>query len=165
MPTVHLICGRVGAGKTTYGRQLSKDRRIPFFALDEWMAALFLADSPQPITLDWALVRTERCEAQIWAVCRQLFALDLDVAIEVGGYKRDQRDRIRQIANDTGAQLVIHSLIVDPDVRRERVRARNRGSATFSVEVDDAMFDWAEAYFEDLTDDELVEAVVVAGER
>jgi hypothetical protein len=39
-------------------------------------------------------------------------------------------------------------------VRRERVRERNRGSATFSIEVDDATFDWAESYYEPLGDDE-----------
>lgn len=40
-------------------------------------------------------------------------------------------------------------------VRLERVRARNRGSATLTVEVDDATFAWAESYYEEVADDEL----------
>jgi hypothetical protein len=40
-------------------------------------------------------------------------------------------------------------------------RARNRGSATLSVEVDDAMFDWAESYYEPLDADELAQAHVI----
>jgi predicted kinase len=155
MATIHLLFGPVGSGKTTYGRALAAERRAAFFCLDEWMAALFMMDAPVPLTLDWALPRTERCEQQIWAVARQLLALGVDVILELGFFKRAQRARVRAHVTDAGAEATIHVLDVPRELRRERVRARNQGSATLTVEVDDAMFDWAEDYYEPLDDDEL----------
>lgn len=161
MATVHLLYGPVGSGKTTHGRALAAEHGAAFFCLDEWMAALFMMDAPIPLTLDWALPRTERCEQQIWAVARQLLALGIDVVLELGFFKRAQRARVRALIADAGAEAAVHVLEVPREVRRQRVRARNQGSATLTVEVDDAMFDWAEAYYEPLDDDELRGAGVV----
>ncbi|HEY5936834.1 MAG TPA: AAA family ATPase [Kofleriaceae bacterium] len=152
MATAHLIYGRVGAGKTTYGRQLATQRGALFFCLDEWMANLYMMDAPVPITLEWALPRTERAEVQISAIVQQALALEIDVVLELGFFRRAQRDRARTAI--TGGAIAVHVVEAPIEVRRERVRARNRGSATFTVEVDDAMFDWAEQYFEDIADDE-----------
>ncbi len=157
MALVHLVFGRVGAGKTTYGRELAAERRAMLFVIDEWMATLYMMDAPAPITLDWALPRTERAERQIWAVARQAVALGVDVVLELGFFKRTQRDRVRALVGAHRAHVVDAPV----EVRRERVRARNRGSATFTVEVDDAMFDWAEQFFEPLGDDELRDATLV----
>lgn len=56
---------------------------------------------------------------------------------------------------------MIHLVFDAPvDVRRDRVRARNRANPV--IEVDDATFDWAEAYFEPLGDDEVAGAAIVA---
>jgi len=54
-----------------------------------------------------------------------------------------------------------HLLDLPRDVRRERVRLRNQGSATYTVEVDAAMFDWAEGYYEPLDASELAHARVI----
>lgn len=161
MATVHLLFGPVGSGKTTYGRVLAAERRAVFICLDEWMAALFMTDAPAPLTLDWALPRVERCERQIWSLTRQLLAVEVDVILELGFYTRPQRDRVRALIAESGAASAVHVLEVPREVRRERVRARNQGSATLTIEVDDATFDWAEDYYEPLADDELGGARVV----
>jgi predicted kinase len=161
MATIHLLFGPVGSGKTTHGRALAAEHGAAFFCLDEWMAALFMMDAPMPLTLDWTLPRVERCEQQIWTVTRQLVALGVDVILELGFFKRAQRTRVRALVADAAIEPTIHVLEVPREVRRERVRTRNRGSATLTIEVDDATFDWAEAYYEPLGDDELVGARVV----
>jgi len=161
MATIHLLFGPVGSGKTTHGRALAAEHGAAFFCLDEWMAALFMMDAPMPLTLDWTLPRVERCEQQIWTVTRQLVALGVVVILELGFFKRAQRTRVRALVADAAIEPTIHVLEVPREVRRERVRTRNRGSATLTIEVDDATFDWAEAYYEPLGDDELVGARVV----
>jgi predicted kinase len=163
MASVHLMFGPVGAGKTTHGKTLAGERGGVFFCLDEWMAALFMMDAPAPLTLEWALPRTERCEDRIWSVAEQLVAREVDVVLELGFFRRDQRDRARERARVTGGALEIHVLEVPREVRRERVRQRNRGGANLTVEVDDAMFDWAEGYYEPLDDAELAGAHVIRG--
>lgn len=158
--TVHLVFGRVGAGKTTYARRFAAEQRAVFFCLDEWMATLFMMDAPSPLTLAWALPRTERAERQIWAVAQQVLAHGVDVVLELGFFTRAQRDRIRALV--AAHPTRVHVVDAPAETRRERVRARNQGSETFTVEVDDAMFDWAEHYFEPLGDDEQRDAVIVA---
>lgn len=157
-----MICGPVGSGKTTYGRALA-ERGAVFFCLDEWMAALFMMDAPVPLTFEWAVERTQRCERQIWAIARQLLERGVDIVLELGFFKREQRAGTRALVAETGATLEVHVLDVPREVRRERVRARNRGSATYTIEVDDATFEWAESFYEPLDDDELRGARVVRG--
>ena len=47
MPTVHLIEGPVGAGKSTYASALARRTNGVHIALDEWFAALFSPDRSQ----------------------------------------------------------------------------------------------------------------------
>jgi predicted kinase len=157
--TVHLVFGRVGAGKTTYARKYAREHRAVFFCLDEWMANLFTMDAPQPLTLDWMMPRVERAERQIWATAEQILAAGVDVVLELGFFTRAQRDRMRALAADHAVQA--HVVDAPAEVRRERVRGRNR-SSEMTIEVDDATFTWAEGYFEPLGDDEQQGAVIVA---
>ena len=159
MSIVHLICGPVGAGKTTFGRAFAAEREALFFCVDEWMATLYMMDAPTPLTLEWALPRTQRCDQQIWSVAQQALALGTDVILELGFFKKEQRTRMRDLAASAGFPVELHVLDVPRDVRRERVRLRNQGSATYTVEVDDAMFEWAEAYYEPLDDAELAHVI------
>lgn len=47
MARLHLIVGPVGAGKSTFGRKLSRDVGAVRLTLDEWMATLF-GDDERP---------------------------------------------------------------------------------------------------------------------
>jgi predicted kinase len=162
MPTVHLICGPTGAGKTTYATALAHRTRGVRFSIDEWMACLFLADRPAELSMTWAIERAARCEVQIWRVADQLLAGGTDVVFDVGLSKREHRDRFRMRAAQVGASSKLHYLDVDADTRRERVRLRNEQRAgTFLFEVTDTMFNFMENLFEAPGDDELYGAMIV----
>lgn len=149
MPTVHLICGSTGAGKTTYSLALADRVGAIRFSIDEWMVTLFMADWPPTPDLAWALERNARCEAQMWRVADQLLARGCDVIFDVGLSKREHRDRFRARAEQVGVPNRLHFLDVDPKTRRERVHRRNaEKSASYSFEVSDAMFDFMEGWFD-----------------
>ena len=46
MPTVHMIHGYLGAGKTTLARRLEREAPAIRFTHDEWMARLYGIDPP-----------------------------------------------------------------------------------------------------------------------
>jgi predicted kinase len=46
MPTVHMIHGYLGAGKTTFARRLEQELPAIRFTHDEWMARLYGIDPP-----------------------------------------------------------------------------------------------------------------------
>src|SRR5580692_340941 len=104
---VHLICGSTGAGKTTYALRLSDRIGAVRFSIDEWMAALFWMDSPQPIDPAWAMARVERCNAQIWDTALRVTARDVPCVLDLGFSNAQSRTRIAKRTGDAGlsAQL------------------------------------------------------------
>jgi predicted kinase len=149
MPTVHLICGPTGAGKTTFARELATERDALRFSIDEWMANLFAADTPDPLTFDWAIERVGRCETQIWQTGLAALAIGRDIVLDLGFTTREQRDRFRAQAMEAGHQVSLHHVTAARELRLERVHARNRdGSEVFAFEVTDGMFEFMEDRFE-----------------
>jgi len=70
VPTVHIVAGPIGAGKTTLARRLAADRRALRFSLDEWVMQLFGSEAPHPMVFEWWEEHCKRCSARIWSVCR-----------------------------------------------------------------------------------------------
>jgi predicted kinase len=161
MPTVHLICGSTGAGKTTYAIALAARTGAVRFSIDEWMNTLFVADRPASPDIPWALERLERCERQMWALAEQLIERDVNVVFDVGLSTRDQRERLRMLVAQTRAESKLHYLDVNLETRRARVLSRGPRTRAQSFEISPAMFDAMENYFEPPTDDELYGAMIL----
>lgn len=149
MPSVHIICGPTGAGKTTFARDLAVERGGLRFSIDEWMAALFAADAPEPLTFDWAIERVGRCEDMIWQTGLAALAAGCDIVLDLGFDRREQRDRFRALAGEAGHGVALHHVNAPRDERLARVRRRNGdGSEILAFQVTDSMFDFMEDRFE-----------------
>jgi predicted kinase len=163
MAAVYFICGPVGAGKTTYSQRLVKEIKAVHFNIDDWMVTLFGADAPNPLNLEWALPRTLRCNEQIWKITLQLLALNVNVILDLGFYRKEQRLAFKKMAEGAGVDYEFHSVETAVETRRLRVRARNQNAETKTVDVSDQMFDWAENWYETLDPEELKSAVIYKG--
>jgi predicted kinase len=161
MPTVHLVCGSTGAGKTTYAAAVAARTGGVCFAIDEWMATLFVADRPDPPSVQWASERVERCERQMWLVAVQLIERNVDVVFDLGLSTRDQRERMRMLVAQTRAASKLHYLDVGLATRRARVLKRGVDVRGQSFEITASIFDAMEELFEPPTDDELYGAMIV----
>jgi predicted kinase len=156
MAHVHLVLGPVGAGKSTYVRTLVREHRAVALILDDWMTRLYGADErPATGVIEWYIERRDRCVEQIWAVARSLLAVDVDVILELGLIRRDDRALFFRKLDAVGCGLTIHVLDATRECRRERVRRRNleRGE-TFAMEVPDHVFEMASDMWQQLDDDE-----------
>jgi predicted kinase len=67
-PTIHLVAGSTGAGKTTFSMQLADEHGALRLSIDEWMTALFGPDQPAQIEFAWMMERVNRCESVMWTV-------------------------------------------------------------------------------------------------
>jgi predicted kinase len=155
--SIHLVCGLVGAGKTTYARELAERLGAMRFSIDEWMSALFWMDSPDPIDPRWAAERIERCTAQILAVAGDVVAHGMPCVLDLGFVTAAQRGRVLNWAGETGFAAQLHLLDVPADVRWRRVEERNRapGEAQLPFAVSREMFDFVESLWEPPTEAEM----------
>ena len=155
-PRFHLICGSTGAGKTTCARALADRLGGVHFSIDEWMVALFWADSPQPIEFAWTLARVHRCEAQIMAMAIQCARRGLPVVLDLGFTKADSRAKIAGLAADAGFSSQLHYVDTTVAERWRRVQERNRTRGdTFTLEVTRPMFDFIETLWEPPSETEM----------
>jgi predicted kinase len=161
MATLNAIFGPCGAGKTTYARTFARCEKAVAFVLDDWMARLFGPDMPEPLEYEWMLERVGRCEAQIWSVAAATIAAGTPVILDIGLMRRADRERVRQIAEGAGLDLVFHFVDAPTEVRRARVAERNvvRGE-NFAIDVQPEMFDFIEGVYEAPEPVELEGAVI-----
>lgn len=160
-PTLHVIFGPSGAGKTTYAHAFARREKAVAFILDDWMAKLFAPDMPEPIEYEWMIERVQRCEAQIWSTAAGVLAAGTSVILDIGLMRKADRERVREIAAATDLPLQFHFVTASAEARRARVADRNvvRGE-NFAIEVTPAMFDFIEGVFEAPGPQELVGAVI-----
>jgi predicted kinase len=156
-PTLlHLVCGATGAGKTTYARQLAEELGAVRFSIDEWMAALFWPDSPDPIRFDWTMERINRCEAMIGDTALKLAAVGVPSVLDLGFTRSEHRGKFAALAVGAGAGARLHWVDVSADERRVRVARRNAEKGeTYRLEVTDEMFDFMESIWEPPSDEEM----------
>jgi predicted kinase len=118
-------------------------------ALDRWFARLFSPDRPETGFVPWYTDRKERCIDVIWAVARSLVVAQTDAILELGLIQRLGREAFYQRVDAEALDLAVYILDAPRDVRRERVRQRNRAQGrTFSMVVPDHIFDVADRSWE-----------------
>lgn len=155
-PTIHLVTGSTGAGKTTFSIGLAEREGAIRLSIDEWMTALFEADRPEPIEFDWMMERINRCEAVMWDVATDAARRGTGAVIDCGFTRAEHRQKFADLAADAGLPVVLHWVDVPIEERWRRVEHRNaeRGE-TFRLEVTRPMFDFVERMWEPPTPGEM----------
>lgn len=164
-PRVHLVIGPVGAGKSTFVRQLVQQHRTVPLNLDDWMATLFSPDRPDQPNADvmaWYVPRTLRCLAQIWKTAEAVLNAGGDVVLEVGLIQQHQRDAFYARMGAWADATVVYVLDAPREVRRERVLRRNAEQGeTFSMVVPPHIFELASDLWQPPGDVECADHTVV----
>ncbi len=159
--TLHVIFGPSGAGKSSYAQNLARREPAVHFAIDDWMARLFVADMPDPIEFTWVMERVERCETQIWSVAAAVMAAGTSVVLDLGLTRKGDRARVAEIAQACDLPVQFHFVTAPRDIRRARVLARNEVKGeTFSMVVTPQMFDFMEGIYEAPDAEELAGVII-----
>ena len=115
-PTLLLMVGLPGAGKTTRAAELAAAHPALRLTPDEWMIPLF-GDSK-------AGGKRDVLEGQLITVARQALRLGTSVVLDFGLWSRDERSALRWLARSVGAAGRVVYLPVDKDVQLARITHR-----------------------------------------
>jgi predicted kinase len=149
-PIVYLICGFIGAGKTTFARKLERETGAVRITKDEWSIRLIGSDP----TIDGY----EEWDHKICGLSRdvafQLAEKGIDVIIDEGFWEKELRDEMRIRTGEIGAKAVMYYVETPIDTIRERVAGRNDNLAKDSFKISREMLDNYLMYWQPPGEDE-----------
>jgi predicted kinase len=154
MATVHLLCGQVGSGKTTFARRLEQNGAVRF-SLDEWMLRLYGAHMRRE-EFD---ARLALCTNLILDLCERIASLGVPAVVDAGFWRRADRDRARERLARAGVRFCMHLFDVPEAERWRRLEARNRELPAGTFEITREMFELFSGWFEPPGEDEVVHVV------
>lgn len=153
MATAHLVYGFLGAGKTTFARELAKRERALRFSIDEWYLQLF-ADGPTYELDRDRFARVLELSNRVWT---EVLAHGVDVVLDFGFWQRALRDRVRTLASSVGAESRLYWVRCSDDVALRRCRSRNGDERSFLIS--ETGFEEMKTRFDALGADETFENV------
>ncbi|MFV1440921.1 MULTISPECIES: AAA family ATPase [unclassified Phaeobacter] len=123
-PMLHLLCGKIAAGKSTLASRLAAEPATVLLAEDNWLHGLFADQMALPA--DYM-----RCAAKLRAVMAphvaSLLKAGISVVLDFPANTIDTRAWMRDLLDQTGAAHQLHLLDVPDDICLERLRLRNAG--------------------------------------
>ncbi|WP_157098741.1 AAA family ATPase [Novosphingobium rosa] len=140
---LHMLCGKIAAGKSTLTTQLGRQPETIVVSEDQWLSALYADDMVS--VADYV-----RCSARLrQAMAPHLIALlqaGVSVVLDFPANTVVARNWMRDIFEQAGAAHCLHHLDVPDDVCKARLRARNAlGEHAFAAS--DAEFNLISSHF------------------
>ena len=120
VPTLILMVGLPGAGKTTRAKQLAGTHRALRLTPDHWMVPFF-GDS-------MAGGKRFVLEGRLISVALQALRLGTSVVLDYGLWARDERSALRWLARASGAACQVVYLPVERDVQLARIARRQEAA-------------------------------------
>jgi predicted kinase len=141
--TLHLLCGKIAAGKSTLARALAAQPSTVLISLDDWLSSLYPTENN---SLEDFVRLTGRLRSvmgpHVAAVLRQGVSVVLDFPANTKAW----REWMRSIIDRAGVAHELHVLDVPDALCKARLRQRN-ASGEHPYELDDATYELFTRHF------------------
>ncbi len=122
-PTLHLLCGKIAAGKSTLASALARSEGAVLISEDDWLSALFAED--MSTAADYV-----RCAAKLQTIMgphvSAMLAAGVSVVLDFPANTVKSRVWMRDIIQVTGVSHQMHVLTPPDAVCLERLHKRNQ---------------------------------------
>ncbi|GIG39325.1 AAA family ATPase [Cellulomonas phragmiteti] len=138
-PTLFLMVGLPGTGKTTEARRIETEHGALRLSKDEWIKALYGPANPP--------AATDVVEGRLIGIALRALELGVCVVLDFGLWSRDERTCLRHAALERGADVAIRHLALDLAEQRRRIDLRQASDPHTTWPIsDDDLAAWAAAF-------------------
>jgi predicted kinase len=155
-PILHLLCGKICAGKSSLAAQLAEAPLTVIVSEDRWLAALFRDEMRTVEDYISCAAKLRRAMAPHLV---DLLKAGTSVVLDFPANTLANRAWMKGISEAAGAVGLLHYLDVPDDTCRARLHARNDGGA-HEFAATDEQFDLITSYFVPPTAEEGFEILV-----
>lgn len=141
--TLHLICGKIAAGKSTLAAQLASRPATIRISEDAWLSCLYRDEQK---TIEDYVRNSRRLREAMGDHVVRLLQAGLSVVLDFPANTPASRQWMRGLFERAGTCHRLHFLDVPDDVCKARLRARN-AAGTHAFNATDAEFDVFTSYF------------------
>jgi len=139
--TLHMLCGKIAAGKSTLSVKLAQAERTLMISEDRWIEQLY---GPELKTIADYFERCERLRATLAPHVVGLLRAGVSVILDFHANTVGSRRWMRGLFEEAGASHQLHFLDVPDEVCRSRMHARKAAGGNG---VSDAEFDHVTSFF------------------
>jgi predicted kinase len=122
-PTLHLVCGIPGAGKTTFAKQLETEFLALRLCPDEWMTALNVDLFDE--------VFRDKLEQRLMLIAKNVLLQQGQVIIEFGSWARVEREHLLLLAQAAKAKAFLYWLDAPVSELARRIAVRQGADAAY----------------------------------
>lgn len=143
-PTVYLMLGLPGSGKTTFSKKLQQDLNIPRLSLDEEYSKLG-GDLASP---KWNTDTEAEANETIRHQIKEIIQRGDSVILDFCPWKKEDRHKYREYIKSIGAVDYVYYLDVPSEELKRRLEVRNNSSSNDTHIVTADMLDAFTARFD-----------------
>lgn len=149
-PVLHLVCGKIAAGKSTLTQQLANHPKTVLISEDIWLSRLY---TDEILTLTDYVRRSSQLRKTLAPHIETLLLTGLSVVLDFPANTLGTRQWMKEIIAGAGVSHELHYLDVSDEICKSRLQDRNvSGSHPFAPS--DAEFDKITRYFVPPSSDE-----------
>ncbi len=150
-PTAYLMCGFIGAGKTTFAKKLERETKAIRITKDEWVIKVF----GSKITLNKNFEKYDKYITELATqIALKILKSGKDVIIDEGFWVKSQRDDIKKNILKAGAKPILYYVECGMEEMKKRVMTRSTIESEDSFYINEKMFDGYVKYWEPPSKDE-----------
>jgi predicted kinase len=143
-PTLHFLCGKMAAGKTTLARHLAEAYDAVLVCEDIWLQRLY----PEEITdFDSYLKYSARLKSVVGPHVEALLKHGLSVVLDYPANTPRTRAWVREIFEAAQADHVLHFVDTPNERCLEQLARRNQEKPDGSMEMSAQQFDYITGFF------------------